>query len=211
VGLEPSCVAVFRDELRNLFPENVDAERLSRQTYTLAEFLEQKAEGYKPPTMRRKALLHGHCHHKAVMKLTSEERLLKAIGLELEVLDSGCCGMAGSFGFESGKYDISMKCGERVLLPAVRRAAKDTLILADGFSCKEQIVQATGRGGLHIAQVLQMAMREGLHGPRGNYPERGYVRPEGEEPAPGHGKWAALAAGGALAAGAIYLARSGRR
>ncbi|HVX67252.1 MAG TPA: FAD-binding and (Fe-S)-binding domain-containing protein [Bryobacteraceae bacterium] len=201
VGLEPSCVAVFRDELRNLFPDDLDAERLSHQTFTLAEFLETKAGGYKPPTLRRKALLHGHCHQKAIMKLNCEERLLRALGLELEVLDSGCCGMAGSFGFESGKYDLSMKCGERVLLPAVRRAAKDTLILADGFSCREQIAQATGRSALHIAQVLQMALRQGDHGPHES---------QDEEPAATGGKWA-FAAAAALAAGAIYVARSRRR
>ncbi len=211
VGLEPSCVAVFRDELRNLFPDDADAERLTRQTYTLAEFLDKKATHYRLPKMYRKAILHGHCHHKAVMKLTSEQRILKAMGLEVETLDSGCCGMAGSFGFEAGKYDISMKCGERVLLPAVRRAPKDTLILADGFSCKEQIAQATGRRGLHIAQVLQMAMRESVHGPEGKYPERGYERPEGDEQQDGGaGRWLALAAGGAIAAGTIYMARRGR-
>jgi Fe-S oxidoreductase len=90
-----------------------------------------------------------------------EEKVLRGLGLDVEVLDSGCCGMAGSFGFEAGeRYEVSMKCGEQVLLPAVRRAAEDTLIVADGFSCQEQIAQATGRRALHLAQVLQMALRE---------------------------------------------------
>ncbi|HEX8898132.1 MAG TPA: hypothetical protein VF751_05500, partial [Chthoniobacterales bacterium] len=86
--------------------------------------------------------------------------------------DSGCCGMAGAFGFEKDHYDVSIACGERVLLPKVREAAKDTLVIADGFSCREQIRQTTGRRALHTAQVMQMAMNEGPRGPSGNFPER---------------------------------------
>ncbi|HLJ80240.1 MAG TPA: FAD-linked oxidase C-terminal domain-containing protein, partial [Ktedonobacterales bacterium] len=156
VGLEPSCISVFRDELVNLFPNDADARRLKEQTFMLSEFLAQKAESYEPPTLRRKALVHGHCHHKSVLGMDAELSLLKQVGLDIEELKSGCCGMAGAFGFErSGEhYDVSIKCGERVLLPAVRDAAKDTLILADGFSCREQIAQCTDRQALHIAQVL---------------------------------------------------------
>jgi len=161
VGLEPSCVAVFRDELLGLFPHDEDAKRLSRQTFLLSEFLEQRAEGYHPPQLRRRALVHGHCHHKALMKLDAEEATLSKLGLDYTVLDSGCCGMAGAFGFERGDhYDVSRKAGERVLLPAVRAASPDTLIIADGFSCREQIAQTTERRALHLAQVLQLA----LHG-----------------------------------------------
>ena len=159
VGLEPSCVSVFRDEMVNLMPHDRDAHRLREQTVLLSEFLVKKA-GYTPPQLKRKALVHGHCHHKSVLKFDSEHELLKRIGLEFKVLDSGCCGMAGSFGFEADKYDVSVKIGERVLLPAVRAAAEDTLIIADGFSCMEQIEQLTGRKALHIAEVLQMAIRE---------------------------------------------------
>jgi Fe-S oxidoreductase len=170
IGLEPSCLAVFRDELVNLFPHDQDAARLSKQSYLLSEFLEK--EGCEPPQLRRKAVVHGHCHHKAIMKMGPEEKTLRKMGLDVDLLDSGCCGMAGAFGFEKGDhYDVSMKCGERVLLPAVRGAAKDSLIIADGFSCREQIAQATGRRALHLAQVIQMAMREGPGGPPGDYPE----------------------------------------
>src|SRR6202030_3137121 len=112
---------------------------------------------------------------KAIMRMGAEEAVLKKLGLDFEVLDSGCCGMAGIFGFEQAHYDVSIKCGERVLLPAVRDAAKDTLIIADGVSCQEQIAQTTDRRALHLAQVIQMAMHEGSSEPGGAYPEAGYV------------------------------------
>ena len=156
VGLEPSCVAAFRDELVGLFPDDEDAARLAKQTFMLSEFLEH--EGFQPPSLRRRALVHGHCHQKSVMTMRSEEAVLRAMGVEYQLLDSGCCGMAGSFGFEAHKYDVSVKAGERVLLPAVRAAAEDTLIIASGFSCHEQIVQLTGRRPMHLAEVLRMAM-----------------------------------------------------
>ncbi|MBV8273903.1 MAG: FAD-binding oxidoreductase, partial [Verrucomicrobia bacterium] len=101
VGLEPSCTAVFRDELRNLFPNDQDAVRLASQTYTLSEFLEQHAHDFVLPKLYRKAIVHAHCHHRAIMKINAEEAVLKRLGLDYEILDSGCCGMAGSFGFES--------------------------------------------------------------------------------------------------------------
>src|SRR6185369_13015522 len=100
-----------------------------------------------------------------------EEALLKKIGLDFQHLDSGCCGMAGAFGFDRENYEISMRIGERVLLPAVREAPRDALIVADGFSCREQIEQSTDRKALHLAQVLQMALREGPDGPPGELPE----------------------------------------
>jgi Fe-S oxidoreductase len=93
------------------------------------------------------------------MKMDAEERVLNRLGLDFEVLDSGCCGMAGAFGFEADHYEVSIACGERVLLPAVRKAAPDTLIVADGFSCREQITQTTGRQPLHLAQVLARSLR----------------------------------------------------
>jgi Fe-S oxidoreductase len=175
IGLEPSCTAVFRDELTEIFPQNEQAIRLSQQTFTFAEFFEKFAPDYQPPKLTRRALLHGHCHHKAIMKLECDNELLEKVGLDFEVLDSGCCGMAGAFGFEKNHYDVSVACGERALLPEVRRAAKDTLIITDGFSCREQIRQLTDRHALHIAQVLQMAMNEGPRGPSGNLPEQKYV------------------------------------
>jgi Fe-S oxidoreductase len=156
VVLEPSCASVFRDELLGLLPHDTDAQRLSKQTFLLSEFLLQN--GYHPPRLGGRALLHGHCHQKAVLSMASEQELLRQMGLEVEVPDTGCCGMAGGFGFEAGvHYDVSMRCGERVLLPAVRAAAQDELIVASGFSCREQIAQSTHRRALHLAQVLQMA------------------------------------------------------
>lgn len=158
VGLEPSCVAVFRDELLNLFPHDENARRLSKQTFLLSEFLVQKVPDYQPPKLHRKALVQGHCHHKALAGMSTEVEILQRLGLDIEIPEAGCCGMAGSFGFEREHYDISLKCGERALLPAVRGAADDTLIIANGFSCQEQIAQVTRRQPLHLAQVIQMAL-----------------------------------------------------
>jgi len=162
VVLEPSCAAVFKDELPALFPDDEDARRLSEQTHVLAEFLRKKAPGYRPPKLDRAAILQGHCHQKALFTMADEEEILRQMGVALDSLDSGCCGMAGSFGFERGDhYDVSIKCGERVLLPRIREAPSDTLIVADGFSCREQIRQGAGREALHLAEVLRMAMHDG--------------------------------------------------
>jgi Fe-S oxidoreductase len=172
VGLEPSCVAVFRNELVNLFPHDQDAQRLSRQMMTLAEFLTRECPGYAPPPLHRKAVLHGHCHQKAVMGLSHEIALLEKMKLDLEMPDSGCCGMAGSFGFKH--FDLSAAIGERGLLPAVRRAPQTALVIADGYSCREQVHQLTSRRAIHLAQVLQMALREGPQGPQDPVVESGY-------------------------------------
>ena len=199
VGLEPSCIAVFRDELTNLFPNDEDARRLNNQAYVLSEFLEK--EDYRPPKLERKAVVHGHCHHKAIMGMSAEEKVLEKLGLDFEVLDSGCCGIAGSWGYEKGEhYDVSMKAGERVLLPAVRGADKDTLILTNGFSCRSQIKEATDRRALHLAQVIQMALRDG-GGPPGDYPECEYL--EEKRLRPGLRDTAMLGAGAALTGGAV--------
>ncbi len=159
VGLEPSCVAVFRDELTGLFPHDEDARRLQGQTFLLSEFLEKKVKDYQPPKVEGKALVHVHCHHKAVMKQDAEEKLLGKLGLDFQLLDDGCCGMAGSFGFEPEHYDVSLAVGELALLPAVRRADPDTMIVTNGFSCREQVEQTTGRRPLHLAEVLRMGLR----------------------------------------------------
>jgi Fe-S oxidoreductase len=159
VGLEPSCMAVFRDELINLFPDDEDAKRLHKQAFLLSEFLNKKVEGYEPPQLSRKALVHGHCHHKSIMGMEDEKSLLKKMGIDCEMPEPGCCGMAGSFGFEAGRhYDVSLACGEQRLLPAVRDADDQTLIIADGFSCQQQIAQATNRRATHLAEVLQEAL-----------------------------------------------------
>jgi FAD/FMN-containing dehydrogenase/Fe-S oxidoreductase len=159
IGLEPSCTAVFRDEMTELLPYDQDAVRLRQQTFLLSEWLVKS--GYRPKQLARKALVQKHCHHTAVMKFNAEEEMLKRLGLDYSIPDSGCCGMAGSFGFEADHYAVSRKIGERVILPEVRRAAEETLILADGFSCREQIDDLTGREPLHLAEVLALAIREG--------------------------------------------------
>jgi len=176
VGLEPSCITVFRDELCNLFPRDDRAQRLSRQTFLLSEFLENYKSIIPLPRLERKAIVHGHCHHKSVLKMQAEESVLGRIGLDVQAPAAGCCGMAGSFGFESDKLDVSLAIGELELLPAVRRAPPDWLVIANGFSCREQISQETDRHALHLAEVLQMAMHEGPAGPSGSYPERRLVR-----------------------------------
>ncbi len=159
VILEPSCAAVFRDELINLFPKDERAQKLSRQVFLLSEFLEKQAAHFRLPQLPRKALVHGHCHHKSVFKMTAEEAVLTKMGIDYHAPAPGCCGMAGSFGFEDEKYDVSMAIGELELLPALRCAPPDHLIIADGFSCREQIAQSTDRRALHLAEVIQMALR----------------------------------------------------
>jgi FAD/FMN-containing dehydrogenase/Fe-S oxidoreductase len=156
VGLEPGCISAFRDELPALFPGDPLARRLADQTLMLSEFLEQRGE--TPPALSGQALVQIHCHHHAVLDPGPQLRVLNAAGLEAHAIPSGCCGMAGAFGFEATKYEISMAAAERVLLPAVRAAPASTLILADGFSCREQIEQATGRPTLHMAEALAMGL-----------------------------------------------------
>jgi Fe-S oxidoreductase len=158
VVLEPSCAAVFRDELLNLFSKDDCARRLSQQTFLLSEFLEAKAKHFQLPKLARKALVHGHCHHKSIMKMTAEESVLRKIGIDFQTPAPGCCGMAGSFGFEKDKYKISVAIGELELLPAVRSAPPDHLIIANGFSCREQIAQCTNRQALHLSEIIQIAM-----------------------------------------------------
>jgi Fe-S oxidoreductase len=180
VVLEPSCAAVFRDELKNLLPENGQARTLAQNTFVLSELLtgsHAHALGYEPPQLARRALVQGHCHHKAILHFDAEKQVMDSMQLQSEVLSAGCCGMAGSFGYEKGdRHRVSLAVGERKLLPAVREASADTLILADGFSCKEQIEQGTGRGALHLAEALRMAIEHGPSGVPGPRPEREMVR-----------------------------------
>jgi FAD/FMN-containing dehydrogenase/Fe-S oxidoreductase len=153
VGLEPSCVSVFRDELIQLFPGDERARSLSARTFTLSELLLQGP--FSPVRLGGEALVQIHCHHHSVLGTEADREVLARAGVEARILDSGCCGMAGAFGFERGHYEVSMACAERALLPAVRAAAPDTPVLADGFSCREQIAQATGRRALHLAELLR--------------------------------------------------------
>jgi len=154
VVLEPSCASVFRDELVNLLPNDPRAAKLRDQTLLLSEFLIKHAPDYRPPQLEQKIIVHGHCHHHATMGMQDEMKILRATGAEVELLDSGRCGMAGPFGFEKNKFDVSQTLGERVLLPVVRREAGNAIIVSDGFSCCEQITQNTTARPLHLAEVL---------------------------------------------------------
>lgn len=211
VGLEPSCIAVFRDELCNLFPADHDAQRLKTQVFTLAEFLEKKAPDFKIPKLNRKVMAHGHCHHKAIMKMEADHEVLKKTVSSFEVLDSGCCGMAGYFGYEAGThYDVSADVGELVLLPKVRKAEDTTIIVADGFSCREQIEQSTDRKALHLSQLLQMALdKRAGNTPAPPHPEKQYIdekelKPTRKQKAARLVLGLGLLAAGALIAGSLF-------
>jgi len=208
VVLEPSCCSVFRDELNGLMPDSARAHRLMESTFTLSEFLQKNGKNFQPGRLNRKALVQGHCHHKAIMRLHDEEAVMKQIGLDFHVLESGCCGMAGSFGYEADKYETSIQCGERALLPAVRRSGLSTIIMADGFSCREQISQQTNRHALHLAEVMQIAQR-GPGSANEIYPEGKLVARRRAGLRRARGK--ALAALGAIAAGAVLLWKVAKR
>lgn len=161
VVLEPACLSVFKEELAMMLPRDEQAVRLRRQSFLLADLLQQEVPDLAFEPLRRKAIVHEHCHHKTVLDTRSGRDLMRRLGLELDLPDTGCCGMAGSFGFEAKKYDVSMRCAERALLPAVRAAGQDTLIIADGYSCREQIEQSMSTQRVHhLAEVLRMAIPE---------------------------------------------------
>ncbi|MBF5046499.1 FAD-binding oxidoreductase [Aggregicoccus sp. 17bor-14] len=206
VVLEPSCAAVFRDELTGLFPHDQNAKRLSQQTYALSELLQKEAKDFQMPALERRAVVQGHCHHRSVLDFDSELKVLERAGVKAAVPESSCCGMAGAFGFEAGHYDVSQRCGERHLLPAVRHAGADALVVADGFSCREQIAQGTGRKALHLAQVLRLALSGARLRP-GEAPETKALPNEEAPPLP----LSALLAGGLGAALAGALALRPRR
>jgi len=161
VGLEPSCTFALRDELVALLPQR--AGRLARQSFLFEEFLAAEADAgrldlrFKP--LPREALLHGHCHQKAFDAMSAVERVLRLVPeLAVRTVESSCCGMAGSFGYEAEHYDVSVKMGEASLLPAVRAAPQDVLIVADGTSCRQQIEHGTTRGAVHVARILERAL-----------------------------------------------------
>jgi FAD/FMN-containing dehydrogenase/Fe-S oxidoreductase len=157
VVLEPSCASVLRDEAHELLPAREDVAQLRERTVLLGELL-AKDDGYTSPRLSGRAIVQGHCHHKSVLDFESEKRVLAALGLEFEVLDSGCCGMAGSFGLVRETKPVGDACGERVVLPRVREADDSTLVIANGFSCRAQIAQGTGRHALHLAEVVSLAL-----------------------------------------------------
>ena len=206
VGLEPSCVAALRDELPNLLPNDWDAKRLTECAKTLGEFLHEQE--YEPPKLHRKAVLHGHCHHLSIMGMDGEKAILDKMELDYEQLASSCCGVAGSFGFEDDHYDVSMDCGEVALLPAVRAADKDALILTDGFSCREQVQHGTDRRALHLAEVIHLALHQNGHAER--YPERPYVETMRFEPNGRAGDTAKWVAAGAFVAAVVSFLLSHR-
>ena len=161
VGMEPSCLAVFKDELTKMLPHDDDAARLERLAMHFGEFFD--SYDIDVPAFDGQAILWGHCHGRATGQVSPEQKVLKKMGLEVDPVSGGCCGLAGSWGFEKGKYDISVDCGEQAILPAVRQAGPRTVVVADGFSCKTQIEQAgTGRRALHLAEVMALA-RSGQH------------------------------------------------
>jgi FAD/FMN-containing dehydrogenase/Fe-S oxidoreductase len=157
IGLEPACVSAFRDELVGLHPNDERAKRLAQQTLFFTEFLARCAPDAPLPHVDRRALVQIHCHHHAVIRPDAERHVLDRLHLDYEIMRSGCCGMAGAFGFEAGKYPVSMKAAERVLLPRVQEASPDTLVLANGFSCREQIEQGAGRKTVHVAELIANA------------------------------------------------------
>jgi len=169
VGLEPSCTTVFRSDAAELFPGDRDVRRLRDQTVTLAELLTEHTPGWQPPRIGRQILAQVHCHQHAVLGWDADAKLLAAAGSRAERLDSGCCGLAGNFGFQRGHTEVSEACAERVLLPRLRESAADAVVLADGFSCRTQIheLDSGGREAMHLAELLAAA--DGLPAER---PER---------------------------------------
>jgi Fe-S oxidoreductase len=200
VGLEPACVAAFRDEVPALFPDDPRAKRLKEQSWLFSEFLTDNQQVDLPQLTGREALVQVHCHEHAVLRPEAEKAVLQRLGIDAEVMASGCCGMAGSFGFEAEKYPWSVKIAEHALLPRLARAAPEAAILANGFSCREQIEQLSGRPTRHIAEIVAEAMG---------------VAPS-PLPPPSRRRQFAIA-GGVLGAGlalgglaAVYLSRNGR-
>jgi Fe-S oxidoreductase len=156
VFLEPSCASVFKDELLELIPNDSRARRLSGQVWLLADWLAEKAPEWVAGRLAgAQVILHGHCHHKAVFGGPGNEiALLRKAGAAVEAIEAGCCGMAGPFGFEADKFEVSKAIAQDGLLPAVEAAGPLTVIVADGFSCREQIAQLGHREAMHFAEVL---------------------------------------------------------
>ncbi|UCH40890.1 MAG: FAD-binding oxidoreductase, partial [Gammaproteobacteria bacterium] len=163
IGLEPSSLLTLRDEYPSLLP-GAETTALAQNALLFEEFLAgQHAAGELKLELKalpqKRALLHGHCHQKAFAVMDAMQKTLALIPqLEVDLIDSGCCGMAGAFGYEAEHFDLSMQMAELDLLPAVRAAARDTLLIANGFSCRHQIADGTGREARHVARVLRDAL-----------------------------------------------------
>ncbi|WP_046565473.1 FAD-binding and (Fe-S)-binding domain-containing protein [Paraburkholderia fungorum] len=155
VGLEPGCLSVFKDEMLKLFPDDPRAKRLAASVRLFGDFLVE--QDFVPPQFNAQVLVHAHCHQKALFGTHGERVLFERMGIRFTVLDSGCCGLAGSFGFHPDHIDIADHAGEAVLFPAVRQNSEETIVLTNGFSCREQIRHGTGREAMHLAQLLALA------------------------------------------------------
>jgi FAD/FMN-containing dehydrogenase/Fe-S oxidoreductase len=211
VGLEPSCTAVFRSDAPELFPDDQDVLRLRDHTLTLAELLTEHTPGWEPPTLRRPVLAQVHCHQHAVLGWDADEKLLKGAGADAEHLETGCCGLAGNFGFQRGHGEVSRALAERALLPRLREASSGAVVLADGFSCRTQIheLDSGGREAMHLAELLATAGALDYERPE----EAAAPRPAGPRPA---AKAATLAGAASIvsvgAAAAVWaLTRRGTR
>lgn len=167
IGLEPGCLSVFKDELLKQLPGNSLAQKLSKQTFLFSDFVAQTQ--FVWPKLDADVVVHGHCHQKSLFGMKGETALLNKLGVRWSLLDTGCCGMAGSFGFNADQYELSMKIGEEKLLPLVRSASRETVVVTNGFSCREQIEQGTGRHALHIAELALRTLEEG----RSSLPQAG--------------------------------------
>ena len=159
VGLEPSCILTFRDELPSLFSEDPRAKALASSSFLLDEFIAREAPDFAPPALSRRTIVQGHCHQKAIAGMGGEVALLsRAAGANLVVLDAGCCGMAGAFGYDRDHFEVSKTIGTRVLIPAIDKSPPDAIIVADGFSCRSQIRHfCPSRTPMHLAEVLNLA------------------------------------------------------
>ncbi|MCC6532102.1 MAG: FAD-binding oxidoreductase [Burkholderiales bacterium] len=157
VGLEPACVSVFKDELLDFFPGDARAASLARQVVYFSDFL-QGEERLSASASGLRARVHGHCHHKALIGMAGEMALLRRAGIDARPIDSSCCGMAGSFGFRPETYALSVQAAELKLLPAVRTAGADEIIIASGYSCREQIDQLSARKAVHVAEAVAQAL-----------------------------------------------------
>jgi Fe-S oxidoreductase len=161
IGLEPSCLLTLRDEYLYLLPNDPRPAKIAEHAVMFEEFVTSRMETgdwrLKIEEKPGNILLHGHCHQKSLVGTGPSKKLLGLTGATVTEVDSGCCGMAGSFGYEAEHYDVSLKMGERRLLPAVREQAADTLVVAAGVSCRAQIAHGTGRRALHPAEVLRNA------------------------------------------------------
>ncbi len=212
VGLEPSCTAVFRSDAPELFPDDQDVLRLRDHTLTLSELLTGHTPGYTPPTLRRPVLAQVHCHQHAVMGWDADAKLLASAGASTEHLETGCCGLAGNFGFQAGHGEVSKAIAERALLPKLRAAAAEAVVLADGFSCRTQIheLDSGGREAVHLAELLNSGGNLGYE-----YPEQAMaVRlepPRRPALSPGGAAMAAAVLAGAATAVAAAVAIRRRR